>query len=72
LRNHYAALDASVVPTLAQRTRKNGAPSSDEGAGKVKINVKGNGQECPFHTGNNQGNINFKTGAGGVRGNIAD
>ena len=34
----------------------------------VKNNVKGNGQECPFHTGKVEGNINFKNDAEGVRG----
>jgi|SRR5580700_5148297 hypothetical protein len=30
---------------------KDGAPSSDEGAVEVKINLNGNGQDCPFYTG---------------------
>jgi hypothetical protein len=34
--------------------------------GKIKVNVKGNGQECPFHTGNR--NVNVKNGAVRVRG----
>jgi hypothetical protein len=28
--------------------------------GKIKINVKGNGQECPFHTGKVKGRVNVK------------
>jgi hypothetical protein len=33
---------------------------------KIKVNVKGNGQECPFHTG--KSNSDVKNGAAGVRG----
>jgi hypothetical protein len=28
---------------------------------KIKVNVKGNGQECPFHTGKSKSNVNVKT-----------
>jgi hypothetical protein len=32
------------------------------------VNVKGNGQECPFHTGKSNVNSNVRNGAAGVRG----
>jgi hypothetical protein len=35
---------------------------------KVKIKVKRNRLECPFHTRNIKSKINFKNGAEGVRG----
>jgi hypothetical protein len=34
--------------------------------GKIKINVKGYGQECPSHIG--KGNINVNSGTAGFRG----
>jgi hypothetical protein len=39
-------------PTLAHRTRKDGAPLGVFWVGeiKVKTGVKGSGQECPLHT----------------------
>ncbi len=36
--------------------------------GNIKVNVKGNGQECPFHTCKSKSNINVKNRAAGVRG----
>jgi hypothetical protein len=53
-------------PLLAKDARS-GAPLSDEGAIEVKINVKGNGQECPFQTSKVNNKINVKSGASGVR-----
>ena len=35
---------------------------------KIKSNVKGNGQECPFHTGNINTNSKINSYAAGVRG----
>jgi hypothetical protein len=52
--------------TTISLTGRPPAPSFDEGAGEVKIKVKGNGQGCPFDTG--KGNVNVKNGAVGVRG----
>jgi hypothetical protein len=52
-------------PPFAKDMR-NGAPPSEESACEIKIKVKGNGQECPFHAGRVK--INFKSGAVGVRG----
>ena len=37
-------------PLLATDARSGASPSG-EGAVEVKIKVKGNGQECPFHMG---------------------
>jgi len=37
------------------KAAKDGAPSFDKGVVEVKINVNGNGQECPFHTGEVKG-----------------
>jgi len=56
-----------VVPTFRKRRERWGTPP-DEGAVEVKVNVKSNGQECPFHTGKSKSNINVKNRAAGVRG----
>jgi hypothetical protein len=54
-------------PPLLAKDARSGAPLSDEGAIEVKINVKGNGQECPFQTSKVNNKINVKSGASGVR-----
>ena len=58
----YAALKAAALPRLCGRL---GRFAGSRTASKIKVrtNVKGNGQECPFHT----GNVNVKGNAAGVR-----
>ena len=51
LGNGPEAKEVSAKTALLAKDARNGAPPSEECARGVKINVNGNGQECPFHTG---------------------
>jgi hypothetical protein len=55
---------SAVTKTKVPRSARN--DKRDAGLFKIKVNFKGNGQECPFQTCKSKGSI--KSGGAGVRG----